>query len=99
VAHGRQDRVCPVNNARIVHARLGTRASDKELLLLDRSHHIITRDVERGILRTRLEAFVRRMAQQYAAAGPRTLPRRTSSDGTRAEPTGVDPTAQTPVDP
>jgi carboxylesterase len=99
VAHGRRDRVCPVNNARIVHARLGTRAADKELLLLERSHHIITRDVERGILRTRLEAFIRRMAQQYSTAGLRTLPRRTSTDGTRAEPQGVDATAQTPVDP
>lgn len=62
VAHGRHDRVCPVSNARIVHARLGTPASEKELLILERSHHIITRDVERGILHTRLRAFIERLA-------------------------------------
>jgi carboxylesterase len=62
VAHGRHDRVCPANNARIVHARLGTPASEKELLILERSHHIITRDVERGILHTRLRAFIERLS-------------------------------------
>jgi carboxylesterase len=62
VAHGRADRVCPVNNARIVHAKLGTSAREKELLILERSHHIITRDVERGILRTGLSRFIERVA-------------------------------------
>jgi carboxylesterase len=66
VAHGRADRVCPVNNARIVHARLGTRAWEKELLILERSHHIITRDVERGVLRVRLHAFIERVASHWA---------------------------------
>jgi carboxylesterase len=66
VAHGRNDRVCPVNNARIVYQRLGTRVRDKELLILERSHHIITRDVERGILRTRLRAFIERVASRWA---------------------------------
>jgi carboxylesterase len=68
VAHGRADRVCPVKNARIVHARLGTRASEKELLILERSHHIITRDVERSVLRTRLLAFIERVASRCAEA-------------------------------
>jgi pimeloyl-ACP methyl ester carboxylesterase len=66
VAHGRGDRVCPVDNARIVYEGLGTRARDKELLILDRSHHIITRDVERDVLRTRLRAFVERVASRWA---------------------------------
>lgn len=68
VAHGGHDRVCPVNNARIVHARLGTSVWEKELLILERSHHIITRDVERGILRTRLSAFIERLAAREQQA-------------------------------
>jgi carboxylesterase len=68
VAHGRHDRVCPVNNARIVHARLGAPAADKELLILERSHHIITRDVERGILQARLRAFIERMVTRAQPA-------------------------------
>jgi carboxylesterase len=68
VAHGRADRVCPVHNARIVYARLATRVSEKELLILERSHHIITRDVERDVLRTRLQAFIERVASRWAEA-------------------------------
>jgi carboxylesterase len=62
VAHGRCDRVCPVRNARRVYAQLGSVAWQKELLILERSHHIITRDVERGLLRTRLRAFIQGIA-------------------------------------
>jgi len=68
VAHGRRDRVCPVNNARIVYARLGTPLLDKELLILERSHHIITRDLERGILHTRLRAFIQRVSKRIERA-------------------------------
>jgi esterase/lipase len=68
IAHGRADRVCPVGNAHIIHAKLGTRAADKELLILNRSHHIITRDVERGILRARLHAFIERVASRSPEA-------------------------------
>jgi carboxylesterase len=66
VAHGRADRVCPVNNARVIYAKLGTPAAEKELLILERSHHIITRDLERGILRARLQAFIARLASREA---------------------------------
>lgn len=69
VAHGRHDLVCPAKNARVVHARLGTPARDKELLLLERSHHIITRDVERELLRARLRAFVERVAARAEPLG------------------------------
>lgn len=62
VAHGKADRVCPVDNARIVHAGLGTPSGEKELLILERSHHIITRDLERGILRRELSRFIERVA-------------------------------------
>lgn len=62
IAHGRHDHVCPASNARRVHSELGTANADKELLILPRSYHIITRDVDRGLLRTRLYAFVKRVA-------------------------------------
>ncbi|HTV23561.1 MAG TPA: alpha/beta fold hydrolase [Polyangiaceae bacterium] len=68
VAHGRHDRVCPVANARIVHDRLATPAAEKELLILERSHHIITRDLERGILHTRLRAFIERVSARVERA-------------------------------
>lgn len=62
IAHGRRDHVCPAENAREAYARLGTPAWEKELLLLPRSYHIVTRDVDRGLLRTRLHDFVARLA-------------------------------------
>jgi len=62
VAHGRHDHVCPVGNARRVYSELGTPSAEKELLILPRSYHIITRDVDRGLLRTRLFAYIKRVA-------------------------------------
>jgi carboxylesterase len=61
IAHGRHDHVCPVESARRVYAGLGTPAWEKELLILPRSYHIITRDIERGQLRTRLHRFLSRL--------------------------------------
>jgi carboxylesterase len=71
VAHGRRDRVCPVGNARRVYAQLGSLPWQKELLILPRSHHIITRDVERGLLRTRLRAFMLGIAARFPGREPR----------------------------
>jgi len=62
VAHGAKDHVCPVRNAYRVHAALGTPSEDKELVILPRSYHIITRDVERALLRARIQAFLFRLA-------------------------------------
>jgi carboxylesterase len=64
VAHGQNDHVCPVSNARRVYAKLGTLAWEKELVILPRSYHIITRDVERGLLRGRLYRFMERVLQR-----------------------------------
>ena len=61
IAHGKLDHVCPVANARHVYAELGTPRAEKELLVLPRSYHIITRDVDRGVLRTRLYCFMKRV--------------------------------------
>ena len=64
VAHGQNDHVCPVSNARRVYAKLGTLGWEKELLILPRSYHIITRDVERGLLRSRLYQFMQRVLRR-----------------------------------
>lgn len=61
VAHGRHDHVCPVRNARLVYAKLATRPWEKELLILERSYHIITRDLDRALLRGRLVRFIERL--------------------------------------
>jgi carboxylesterase len=78
IAHGAQDHVCPVSNAHRVFMRLGTPIEDKELLILPRSFHVITRDVERALLRARIQAFLFRLtarvdigaAEQGGAAPP-----------------------------
>ncbi len=53
IAHGERDRVCPVANARRVEGRLGSH--DKTVVILPRSHHIITRDYDREVLRIGLK--------------------------------------------
>lgn len=82
IVHGRRDHVCPVGNARRVAKKLGT--EDQRVVILPRSFHIITRDVERDVLRRELSTFLRRFSGE-AAAGARVGP-------PRAKP-------QTPVDP
>jgi carboxylesterase len=61
IAHGAQDHICPVGNAQRVFMGLGTPIEDKELLILPRSFHVITRDVERALLRARIQAFLFRL--------------------------------------
>lgn len=73
IAQGRHDHVCPVANARRVYAELGTPKLDKELVILPRSYHVITRDVDRGVLRTHLYAFVRRVALRARRAAAQGL--------------------------
>jgi carboxylesterase len=58
IAHGALDRVCPVRNADDVARSLGT--SERQVLILPRSAHIITRDRDRDLLRRELAAFLRR---------------------------------------
>jgi carboxylesterase len=66
VAHGVDDHVCPVENAREIHARVASR--DRTLLLLPNSFHIITRDYDRELLARELERFVRRLRDDGASA-------------------------------
>lgn len=68
IAHGRHDHVCPYTNARRVYVELGTPRSEKELLILPRSYHIITRDVDRGVLRSRLYGFMKRVVSALGGA-------------------------------
>lgn len=70
IAHGRRDHVCPVSNSRLLYRRLGAPAWEKQLLILPRSYHIITRDLERGVLRGELYRFMARVSAGRAAARP-----------------------------
>lgn len=56
IAHGARDRVCPVSNARRVADLIG--GADKRVVILPRSRHIITRDLERHLLRSEIRAFL-----------------------------------------
>ena len=56
LVHGARDKVVPPANARRVAQRLGTR--DWQVLMLPRSAHIVTRDVERHQVGAALRRFV-----------------------------------------
>jgi carboxylesterase len=62
ILHGARDRVCPVENAWRVANLLGT--SDVRVVILPRSQHIITRDVDRGVVASELRDFYARIAAQ-----------------------------------
>ena len=56
ILHGARDRVTPVANAWRVAMRLGT--TQKRTVIFVRSHHILTRDVERDAVRAEIAAFM-----------------------------------------
>jgi len=58
--HGALDAVAPVSNAWRVSVRLGT--VDKRIVIFPRSHHILTRDVERDAVRAEIAAFLRKVS-------------------------------------
>ena len=62
ILHGARDRVCPVENAWRVANLLGTR--DVRVVILPRSQHVITRDVERAEVARELREFYGRIAAQ-----------------------------------
>jgi carboxylesterase len=64
--HGALDAVAPVSNAWRVAVRLGT--VDKRTVILPRSHHILTRDVERDTVRAELTRFLRETTTRVATA-------------------------------
>lgn len=59
--HGALDAVTPVSNAWRVAVRLGT--VDKRVVILPRSRHIVTRDVERDVVRREIAQFLARWAK------------------------------------
>lgn len=65
IAHGRLDHVCPVGNAERVAKKLGS--SDKTVVILERSAHIITRDYDRETLRAELRTFLERISGRSVA--------------------------------
>jgi carboxylesterase len=58
ILHGALDRVTPVSNAWRLSVRLGS--VDKRTVIFPRSHHILTRDVEREAVRREIMQFLRR---------------------------------------
>lgn len=62
IIHGALDRVCPVANAWRVANLLGT--SDVRVVILSRSHHIVTRDVERDDVARELREFYGKISDQ-----------------------------------
>lgn len=56
VMGARHDHVVPVRDAHIIAQELGS--ARKELCILQRSWHIVTRDVERDIVTARVERFI-----------------------------------------
>jgi len=65
ILHGARDRVCPVSNAWRAAELLGT--SDVRVVILPRSHHIVTRDVERTDVARELAEFYQRVSAIRAA--------------------------------
>jgi carboxylesterase len=59
IVHGAKDHLCPVSNAWRVAERIGR--SDTRVVILPRSHHIVTRDFDRELLRSVLVDFARRV--------------------------------------
>jgi carboxylesterase len=59
IVHGAHDRLCPVANAWRVAAALGT--EDVQVVILPRSHHIVTRDRDAAQLHAELRRFSRRV--------------------------------------
>src|SRR5204862_3714528 len=54
--HAANDHTCPVDAARALFARLGSR--DKRMVVLERSFHVITVDCERDQVLRELETFL-----------------------------------------
>jgi carboxylesterase len=65
ILHGRRDLVCPWTNAPELERALGS--NDKRVVILERSHHILTRDREASIVREEVTKFLKRLATSVAA--------------------------------
>ncbi|HET7490225.1 MAG TPA: alpha/beta fold hydrolase [Acidimicrobiales bacterium] len=61
IMHGRHDHEAPAANPRLLHEKLGS--PRKELVWLERSWHVITLDVERDTVFSRVGGFVESLRQ------------------------------------
>jgi carboxylesterase len=66
LVHSRADRLIPPENMPHIFARLGS--ADKEMLWLERSDHVLTEEIERELLFSRVSAFVRAHVRLVEAA-------------------------------
>ena len=66
LAHSRSDTYVPPRNMRQIYAALGT--EDKQMLWVERSSHIVTRDTEREVVFRAAADFVRRVMAQRKRA-------------------------------
>ncbi len=66
IVAARKDHVVPVSDGIEIYRRLGT--NDRELMVLERSYHVVMKDVEREAVFERVEAFAQRVAAQPAPA-------------------------------
>jgi carboxylesterase len=62
----RKDHAVPARDGIEIFRRLGT--NDRELMVLERSYHVVMKDVEREDVFARVEAFAQRVAAQPALA-------------------------------
>jgi carboxylesterase len=62
IVAARNDHVVPARDGRYVFNHIG--APDKELLVLERSWHVVTRDVERHVVADRVAAFLTRVRKE-----------------------------------
>lgn len=61
IIHGQHDHTVPLENARYIHQAVSS--TDKKLVVLPRSHHVVTLDVEHEALEEEVLAFVARASR------------------------------------
>ena len=66
ILHGARDRGCPIENSWRFARQLGTR--DQRVIILPRSGHIITRDLDRAQVKAELRAFLLRLTSRSREA-------------------------------
>jgi carboxylesterase len=69
VVAARRDHVVPMRDGLFVHKHIGS--TDKELIILERSWHVVMRDVERESVSSRITAFLDRLTHRSADASQR----------------------------
>jgi len=57
----KNDHVVPVRDGQYIYNRIAS--EDKELIILDRSWHVVTRDIERDVVINRVTSFLKRVAK------------------------------------